>query len=41
MVSIEGPRPGIDPGTLSPQGEHANYYTNRDRQKPNILAIQI
>ena len=29
-ITIEGSRPGIDLGTTSPQGEHANHYTNRD-----------
>ena len=28
MIAIEGPRPDIDLGTSSPQGEHANHYTN-------------
>ena len=28
MIIIDGPRPGINPGTSSPQGEHANGYIN-------------
>ena len=31
MITIERPRLGIDPGTSSPQGKHANHYTNGDR----------
>ena len=31
MITIEGPRPGINLQPTSPQGEHANHY-NRDRQ---------
>ena len=31
MIPIESPKPGIDPGTSSPQGEHSNYYTSGDR----------
>ena len=30
---IGGWRPGIDPWTFSPQGQHANHYTNGDRQE--------
>ena len=30
MITIEGPRPGIDHGTFSSQGKHANHYTNGD-----------
>ena len=32
MITIEGPRLGIDLGTSTPKGEHANHYTNRDRK---------
>ena len=32
MIIIKGPRPGIDLVISSPQGKHANHYTNRDRQ---------
>ena len=28
MITIEGPRLGIDLGTWSPQGKHTNHYTN-------------
>ena len=31
MITIEGPTPGIDPGTSSTQGEHAKQYTKGDR----------
>ena len=31
MITIEGPRPGIDRVTSSIQGEHANHYHNGDR----------
>ena len=29
--TVKGPRPSIDPGNSSPQGEHVNHYTNEDR----------
>ena len=28
MITIESPRPGIDPGTSSSQDKYANHYTN-------------
>ena len=31
-ITIEGPWAGIHPRTSSPQGEHANHYTNGDSQ---------
>ena len=36
-ITIEGPRQGINLGISSPQREHANHYTNADRQMPLML----
>ena len=39
MNTIEGPRPGIDPGTSSPQGKHTKHYTNGNKQAVGVEAV--
>ena len=31
MITMERPRPGVNPRTSSTQGEHANHYTSVDQ----------
>ena len=36
MITIKGPRPGIDLGTSHPEDKHANHYTSGDRQLAHV-----